>query len=168
MSLGIYYGLKAELLGGRANPQSRPWYEKSVAVSERARRISEAAAKNFDEAQTAHGRPPAGRLGSPLLYFNLANGYLNLGQPERALETLRYGQGIDPTFALFLNAIRGIYSGIPDAGCAAGPALDANCGRVKADMCEAAGNLARAFVQARNPARGSAVLESARQTYGCP
>jgi tetratricopeptide (TPR) repeat protein len=90
--LGIYYGAKADL--DPAN--SRAWYEKSLAVLEKAREISQAAEKAYDDVQRARGGAPAERSGFAQLYFNLANACLNLGRYQEAIDALRYGRGLNP------------------------------------------------------------------------
>jgi tetratricopeptide (TPR) repeat protein len=95
MFLGIYYDMKAASLGP-ANPQSRAWYEKSAAVLWRARDISRAAGKAYDDTQRAQGRPLTARSGFPQLYLGLANTDLNLGRFAEAAEACRYAAGLDP------------------------------------------------------------------------
>jgi tetratricopeptide (TPR) repeat protein len=90
--LGVYYAAKADL--DPAN--SRAWYEKSLAVLEKAREISQAAAKAYDDLQRARGAPPTERSGFQQLYFNLANACLNLGRYQEAIDALRYGRGLNP------------------------------------------------------------------------
>jgi tetratricopeptide (TPR) repeat protein len=90
--LGIYYGAKADL--DPAN--SRAWYEKSAAVLEKAREISQAGEKAYDDIQRAHGVAPGERVGFQQLYFNLANACLNLGRYQEAIDALRYGRGLNP------------------------------------------------------------------------
>jgi tetratricopeptide (TPR) repeat protein len=90
--LGIYYAAKADL--DPAN--SRGWYEKSLAVLEKAREISQAAEKAYDDIQRARGAAPTERVGFQQLYFNLANACLNLGRYQEAIDALRYGRGLNP------------------------------------------------------------------------
>jgi len=90
--LGIYYSAKAEM--DPAN--SRAWYEKSLAVLEKAREISQAAEKAYDHLQRARGGALAERAGFQQLYFNLANACLNLGRYQQAIGALRYGRGLNP------------------------------------------------------------------------
>jgi tetratricopeptide (TPR) repeat protein len=90
--LGIYYAAKADL-----DPaQSLAWYEKSRAVLEKAREISQAAEKTYDGLQRARGAAPTERVGFQQLYFNLANACLNLGRYQEAIDALRYGRGLNP------------------------------------------------------------------------
>jgi tetratricopeptide (TPR) repeat protein len=90
--LGIYYAAKADL----DHAQSRAWFEKSVAVLEKAREISRAAEKAYDDVQRARGTAPPERSGFAQLYFNLANACLNLGRYQEAIDALRYGRGLNP------------------------------------------------------------------------
>jgi tetratricopeptide (TPR) repeat protein len=91
--LGIYYAAKAEWAGP---DQKRAWYEKSLTALLRARKISQALERTYDDEQLAYGRPLVARAGFQQLYFNLANAYLNLGHGTEAVEALRYGRGLDP------------------------------------------------------------------------
>ena len=116
--LGIFYGIKAAGLAEAHSPESRAWYEKSLAVLLRARQISAATEKAYVETQRAHRRPVTARSGFPQLYFNLANAYLNLGRPSDALEALRYGRALDP------RAIEG-YEGMMFAYAALGQTREA-------------------------------------------
>jgi len=92
--LGIYYATKAELVGPA---ESRAWYEKSTAILEKAREISQALEKAQDERQRAAGRPLTTRAVFQQLYFNLANADLHLGRYQAAVDALRYGRGVDPS-----------------------------------------------------------------------
>jgi len=114
--LGIYYGMKGNFLGSPANDQSRPWYEKSIAVLLRAREISRVSEKAFDEAQLAHGKPLSRRPAFPLLYFQLAYDYLNLGHYPEALEALQYGRNLEPRSPDFYDLMAIAYGamGKPD------------------------------------------------------
>jgi len=91
--LGLYYAAKAGFPG---EPHSRELYEKSLAVLLKAREISRASEKAYDEAQRAHGKPLETRAAFQLLYFSLANTYLHLGRYPEALEALQYGRDINP------------------------------------------------------------------------
>ena len=95
MLLGSYYGMKAASLG-QGSPESRAWYEKSAAMLSRAREISRAGERGYDDAQRAQGRPLTARSGFPQLYLGLANAYLNLGRFAEAVDACRYAQGLDP------------------------------------------------------------------------
>jgi protein O-mannosyl-transferase len=95
MLLGSYYTMKAASLG-QANPQSRAWYEKSAAILIRAREISRAVEKAYDDTQRAAGRPLTARSGFPQLYLGLANTELNLGRFAEAAEACQYAAGLDP------------------------------------------------------------------------
>ena len=201
--LGIYYAAKADL--DPAN--SRAWYEKSVAVLEKAREISQAAEKAYDAIQRARGGAPTERSGFQQLYFNLANACLNLGRYQQAIDALRYGRGLNPAavdaydglqvaYAATGNfrmaavsleekaqvdgfqpatvaAIRGAYEKIPDGSCAfaqQGTAwqLNMNCPVVKSDLCTAWADLAGAYDEARQAARGRELRGAAVERYGCP
>jgi tetratricopeptide (TPR) repeat protein len=107
--VGIYYSFKAEFMGGGSNPQSRPWYEKSIAALLRARAISQAAAKAFDEAQLAHGKPLAGRIGLPELYLALGSDYYSLARYPEALEAFLQGRSLNPSMTMFYDGLADVY-----------------------------------------------------------
>ena len=92
--LGAYYGVKASSLGQA--PESRVWFEKAAAVLMKAREISRANEKAYDDLQRAEGRPLAGRTGLPELYIALANANFSLGRYEDAIEACRYATGLNP------------------------------------------------------------------------
>ena len=81
--LGIYYSIKGD-------------HAKSLEVLLKAREISRALEKQYDDIQKAAGRPLTTRAAFPLLYTNLANDYLNLGNVPEAIEALRYARGLSP------------------------------------------------------------------------
>jgi tetratricopeptide (TPR) repeat protein len=107
--LGIYYSFKAGLMGGGSNPQGRPWYEKSIAMLLRARAISQAAAKAFDEAQLAHGKPLGVRIGLPELYLALGSDYYSLARYPEALEAFLQGRRLNPTMTMFYDGLADVY-----------------------------------------------------------
>jgi len=107
--LGIYYSFKAEMVGGVMNPQGREWYEKSVAVLLRARAISQAAARAFDEAQLAHGKPLGGRIGMPELYFALGSDYYSLARYPEAIDAFLQGRSLNPGMAMFYDGLSDVY-----------------------------------------------------------
>ena len=105
--LGIYYAAKADL--DPAN--SRAWYEKSLAVLEKAREVSRAAEKAYDDFQRARGALPTQRAGFQQLYFNLANACLNLGRYQEAIDALRYGKGLNPAALEAYDGLQVAYAG---------------------------------------------------------
>jgi tetratricopeptide (TPR) repeat protein len=194
--LGIYYGVKAGTLGSPANAQSRPWYEKSAAVLERAREISQAAERAYNSRQAASGRPARARAGFQQTYFNLANAYLNLGRYPEALDALRYGRGLDPRTpeaydgmaiaALAMDrpgdaavALAGktLVEGFQPRTAAAlreiygripgGACQGETCPLMAADLCRASGDVAAAFDEARQPEAARALRDAAARR-GCP
>ena len=90
--LGVYYATKADLVG----PEERKeWYRKSLAILLKAREISRALEKEYDEVQRAHGAMTV-RASNPQIYLNLANAYMNLDDYPDAVEALRYAKGLSP------------------------------------------------------------------------
>jgi tetratricopeptide (TPR) repeat protein len=109
MYLGIYYALKAELVGGASNPQSRPWYERSIAALLRARAISRAAGRAFDQAQIAHGKPLSVRIGMPELYLALGGDYSSLARHGEAVEAFLQGRSLNPDMPSLYDGLAGDY-----------------------------------------------------------
>ncbi len=108
--LGIYYAAKADL-----DPaHSRAWYEKSLAVLEKAREISLATEKAYGAVQSAHGAPRRARSGFQQLYFNLANACLNLGRYQEAIDALRYGRGLNPAALEAYDGLQVAYAATGD------------------------------------------------------
>jgi tetratricopeptide (TPR) repeat protein len=108
--LGMYYAFKADFMGGASNPQSLPWRQKSIAALLRARAISQAAARAFDQAQLAHGKPLGARIGMPELYFALAAGYNSLARYAEAVEALLQGRSLNPGMPMFYDEMAGAYA----------------------------------------------------------
>jgi tetratricopeptide (TPR) repeat protein len=107
--LGIYYAFKADLVGGASNPQSRLWYEKSIAVLLRARSLSQAAGRAFDDAQLAHGKPLGVRTGMPELYLALGSDYSSLARHAEAVEAFLQGRSLQPGMLSFYDGLAGDY-----------------------------------------------------------
>jgi tetratricopeptide (TPR) repeat protein len=113
-----YYRKKGDL----ADPNSgaaRAWYEKSLAVLLRAREISQAGEKAFDEAQIAHTLPLTFRLADDVLYFNLAATYTELGRFPEALDALRYERMLTPSAPDPYDAMARVYAKQGDLAAAA-------------------------------------------------
>ncbi len=97
VDVGGYYVLEGDALGA-GSAAARPWYEKSVAMLERARAQDLADNRAFRDRLLAWGRDPESTpdLGMPLLYNNLSIAYGRLGRYDAALETYRYLRRLDP------------------------------------------------------------------------
>jgi protein O-mannosyl-transferase len=109
MFLGVYYAAKAEL-----DPaQSRAWYEKSASVLEKARDISQAGEKAYDEIQRARGGLTE-RIGSQQIYLNLANACLHLGRFPEAIDALRYSRALNPATPDSYDGLQIAYSAAGD------------------------------------------------------
>lgn len=104
--LGVYYRKKGDLAGADAG---RFWYEKSLNVLLRARDISRAQEKAFDDAQRLHGLPLSFRLADDALYFNLAATYAELGKFSDAFEALRYERVLTPSLPDAYEAMARLY-----------------------------------------------------------
>lgn len=107
--LGMYYRLKGDSVGP---PQDREWYEKSLAVLERAREASQAIEKAYDQAQLAHGKPLATRLAYQPVYTDLGLSYMKLGRYGQAVEALRYGREVDPRTPALFDLLAAAYTAV--------------------------------------------------------
>jgi tetratricopeptide (TPR) repeat protein len=106
--LGVYYATKAELVG----PEERKeWYRKSLAILLKAREISRALEKQYDEVQRAHGAMTV-RASNPQIYLNLANAYMNLDDCPDAVEALRYAKGLGPRTLEVYDGLSVAYSAV--------------------------------------------------------
>jgi tetratricopeptide (TPR) repeat protein len=90
---------------------------RALAVLERGRNIDRAWNAAFQERNRRDGKT-VGSVGTPPLYLELGRVYVDLGQPEKALEALRDGRSIDPQPAFFEELSR-TYSGMRQPGDAA-------------------------------------------------
>jgi tetratricopeptide (TPR) repeat protein len=108
--LGTYYALKADLAGPA---QRNQWLEKSLASLLKAREISQAMEKSYDEVQRAHGSLTA-RSGDPQLYFFLAQTYTKLGRYNGAVDALRYARSLNPSRLEIYDGLAAAYSAIGD------------------------------------------------------
>jgi tetratricopeptide (TPR) repeat protein len=83
---------------------------RALAVLERGRNIDRAWNAAFVERNRLDGKT-VNAVGTPSLYLELGRVYVDLGQPEKALDALRYGRSIDPQPAFF-EEMSHIYSGM--------------------------------------------------------
>jgi hypothetical protein len=116
--LGAYYRLKGDAVGP---PASREWYQKSAAVLERAREVSQAIEKAYDQAQLSHGKPLATRLAYQPVYADLGMAYMRLGRYTDAVGALRYGREVDPRTPALYDLLAAAYTaqGEPQSAAAA-------------------------------------------------
>lgn len=113
LHLGAYYRIKGDQLAERiadgsirVTPAARPWYEKSVAVLERAVPLDREFNADNRRKEIARGRDPSQILdiGNHEIYWNLGLGYLRLGMYDKALEAYAYMRHLTPTNAdAYLN-----------------------------------------------------------------
>jgi tetratricopeptide (TPR) repeat protein len=83
---------------------------KALAVLLRGRNIDRAWNEAFAQRNRRDGKTVSA-VGTPPLYLDLGRVYVDLGQPEKALEAFRYGRAIDPQPAFFEEISR-TYSGM--------------------------------------------------------
>jgi len=83
---------------------------RALTVLLRGRRIDRAWNAAFLERNRLDGKT-VNSVGTPPLYLELGRVYVDLGQPQNALEALRYGRSIDPLPAFFEEISR-TYSGM--------------------------------------------------------
>jgi tetratricopeptide (TPR) repeat protein len=93
--LAMLYGVKGDQAGA-GTPEGRAWYEKALALLQRADVISRAGERAFDEAQLAHGRPLARHFATRDVYVLLGLTYRSLGRYAEAQESYRYARVIEP------------------------------------------------------------------------
>ena len=122
--LGLYYVAKGDRLGGPSSAEGRLWYERARDILIRAREATQAAEKEFDQQQLAHGRPLTQRNGASDVYQALGFVYGHLGQHREAIETLRYGRGLKPDWMDFYPALTGEYLATGDTSMAGAIVLE--------------------------------------------
>ena len=200
--LAMLYGVKGDQAGADT-PEGRAWYEKALALLQRADVISRAGERAFDDAQLAHGRPLARHFATRDVYVLLGLTYRSLGRYAEAQDAYRYARVLEPAdprpydgaagafqltgepgraavlelekglatdmTAEVLSTVRDLYAKVPDSACAFDDrgALNLNCPRVRADLCQAASDLAGTYTDARLPERANRLREETRQRYGC-
>jgi tetratricopeptide (TPR) repeat protein len=107
------------------------------------------------------------------LYAALSAAYTGLMQPEGAavalLESVLVGGERPETLA----SLKQLYAAIPEGACAietsgSGLKLNPDCPRLRGELCLAHADLARAYTEARQPAKADEVKDSAIHRYACP
>ena len=93
---GLCYRVKGDMLsqnGGpsAANPSSNPWYQKSLDVLLRGRRVDRIWDQEMSNRSRLEGKT-IGPTGWPPLYIALGRVYLRLGEPRQALEALEFAR----------------------------------------------------------------------------
>jgi tetratricopeptide (TPR) repeat protein len=109
--LGVYYSAKADFVSA---PEQKAWYEKALAILLKAREISRAIEKDYDDLLRAHGGPLISRAANPELYLTLANVYMHLGDYPAAIEALRYGKGVNPRTPEYYDGLSLAYATLGD------------------------------------------------------
>lgn len=109
---GFTYRMKGESIAPA--PESRQWYLKSVDVLRHGTRIDVATSRVAIERAAEHGIHVS-RYGWPPLYVELGRSYLRLGEPEKALEALKFGRGIAPE-TYFFEEMANAYRALGDNG----------------------------------------------------
>jgi protein O-mannosyl-transferase len=94
--LAMLYGVKGDQAGA-GTPEGRAWYQKALAMLQRADVISRAQERAHDEAQLAHGRPLARRFATRDVYVLLGLTYRSLGRYAEAQDAYRYARVLEPT-----------------------------------------------------------------------
>lgn len=106
LHLGAYYRIKGDTLAQRApngaltpTAASRPWYEKSAAVLEKAVPLDREFNADNRRKELARGRKPEAivDIGNHEIYLNLGLAYVRLGQYQKALDTYAYLRHLVPT-----------------------------------------------------------------------
>jgi tetratricopeptide (TPR) repeat protein len=110
LALGLYYSSKADFV---APVEQRGWYEKSLATLLKAREISRAIDKDYEELQRARGEVIS-RAANQEMYLTLANVYMHIGDYHEAVEALRYAKGIKPQTTEVYDGLVLAYSTLGD------------------------------------------------------
>jgi tetratricopeptide (TPR) repeat protein len=105
LDLGRYYGRKADefrIKAGSSNTlpsEARAYYEKAVAILQRAVEVDRAVNRTSRESRLARGIPAGdiADVGMPDVYHVLAQVQTSLGRRDEALESLRYECHLEPT-----------------------------------------------------------------------
>jgi protein O-mannosyl-transferase len=90
--LGVYYADKADFVD---SAEKKLWYEKSLDILLKARKISRAIEKSYDDEQQAHGALTV-RASNPQIYLSLGTAYMKLGDSADAVEAMRFAKGVNP------------------------------------------------------------------------
>ena len=114
--LGMYYVFK----GGIApSAEHRYWSEKALETLLRARAVSRLAEKAYDDDQRSNGRRLEFRNAFAQLYFMLGDIYRELGRYPEAIDSLRYGRGVDPQALGAYDSLSSAYLGLGNLNLAA-------------------------------------------------
>ena len=108
-TLGLFYYAKGTSAGG-STPEGRGWYEKAVDVLQKARTVSLAEAKAFDDEQLSHGLPLRPMQGNPDLYLYLGRAYAHLGRLDEAVRAYREAQQQNPAERAVYDELATIYA----------------------------------------------------------
>lgn len=98
-ALGHDYQMKGDASGGPLSPAGRLWYQKAAAILLRARDLSQAYERAFDQTQRAAGILLGRRLLSPDLYLDLGATMMGLGRYSEAWDAYRYAHGFNPNLS---------------------------------------------------------------------
>ena len=90
--LGAYYGYKGDIAARTSLSESREWYQKALQILLRGVAVDEEFNAACRRRELARGKPPGeiGIFGAPLLYWNLSQAYLRLGDRPHAEQALLY------------------------------------------------------------------------------
>jgi tetratricopeptide (TPR) repeat protein len=105
-------------------------------------------------------------------YDGMAGVHVAAGNVQAAAIVMDEKAQLDGMQPATVAGLRQLYSAIPGGDCAvvrqnAAATLDADCPKLREDMCAAAVDLAQAFGEALRPDRARAIREAARARYGC-
>jgi len=112
--LGLYYLVKAELVGP-SSAEAHVWNEKALAVLLKARDISRAVEKAFDDAQLAHGKPVTMRVAFQPVYSNLGVAYARFARYGESVESYLYGIELNPATASLYDRLASVYQRMGDS-----------------------------------------------------
>ncbi len=110
-ALGYYYRVKGDNSGGPTTPEGRAWYQKAVAILQKAAQASQLIQQEFDEGQLARGKPLPPRSGFEAIYINLGKAQAGLGRYDDGLAAFRYARDINPSDRSIYDDMATVYAG---------------------------------------------------------
>jgi len=115
-NLGQYYATKAGLVPAA---ERGPWDVKSVRALERAVAAQDRVSAAFIDSERRRGRraediPTIGTPNLALVYQTLGQGYLQLGEPRKAIDALAYARRLVPGTAAVHSALAAAYAAAGD------------------------------------------------------
>lgn len=134
LHLGAYYRIKGDTLAQRGldgsvvtTPESKQWYEKSVAVLQRAIPLDRAFNDDMRRKELKRGKRAdlIPDIGNHEIYWNLGISYMRLGKHQEALDAYAYMRHLSPLNADAYLSIASVFLAANDLNQAAVPLIQA-------------------------------------------